>query len=191
MAMHRTVNGHTLSLNTLRDAVEISSSSHPFARARQSSASVDIAPPRWYANFQTSRTKASSCALGRLIKKTHRPRGARWPIYVEVISVAPVVENFSIRPSAHCHHLDRGARRSRRSIARSGKSHAPFKTLGRTRPRDAPVGRQDYSSGRPVTDASSRVTRSETCPVIGSLRSRSNRSIAALVSESTTPLGLI
>jgi len=50
---------------------------------------------------------------------------------------------------------------------------------------------KDYSSGRPVTDASSRVTRSETCPVTGSLRSRSNRSIAALVSASTTPVGLI
>jgi hypothetical protein len=36
-----------------------------------------------------------------------------------------------------------------------------------------------YSSGRPVMAASSRVTRSDTLPVIGSFRSRSNLSIAA------------
>jgi hypothetical protein len=74
MAMHRTVNGHTLSLDTLRDAVDISSSSHSFARARNCSASVDIAPPPWYANRQTSRTRASSYELGHFIKKLEARR---------------------------------------------------------------------------------------------------------------------
>src|SRR5262249_29403273 len=49
----------------------------------------------------------------------------------------------------------------------------------------------DYSSGRPVIAASSRVTRSDTWPVTGSFRSRSNFSIAALVSALTVPVGLI
>jgi tripartite-type tricarboxylate transporter receptor subunit TctC len=62
--------------------------------------------------------------------------------------------------------------------------------------RSRPVrsGRDDdanHSSGRPVNAASSRVTRSEGWPVTGSLRSRSNFSIAAWVSASTMPLGLI
>jgi len=48
-----------------------------------------------------------------------------------------------------------------------------------------------YSSGRPVIAASSRTTRSDARPVIGSLRSRSNFSIAVWVSASTMPLGLI
>ncbi len=47
--------------------------------------------------------------------------------------------------------------------------------------------RGDHSSGRPVIAASSRATRSEAWPVIGSLRSRSNFSIAAWVSASTMP----
>lgn len=38
---------------------------------------------------------------------------------------------------------------------------------------------KSYSNGRPVIAASSRTTRSEGWPVIGSLRSRSNFSIAA------------
>ena len=42
-----------------------------------------------------------------------------------------------------------------------------------------PCAMKSYSNGRPVIAASSRTTRSEGCPVIGSLRSRSNFSIAA------------
>src|SRR5215470_17429963 len=48
-----------------------------------------------------------------------------------------------------------------------------------------------YSSGRPVIAVISRITRSDAWPVIGSLRSRSNFSIAACVSASTIPLALI
>ena len=44
-AMHRTINGHTVPSNTLRDAVDISSSSRSLARARYSSTSVDITRP--------------------------------------------------------------------------------------------------------------------------------------------------
>src|SRR5262249_36343561 len=50
---------------------------------------------------------------------------------------------------------------------------------------------KSYSSGRPVIAASSRTSRSEGWPVIGSLRSRSNFSIAAWVSAATVPLALI
>src|SRR5215510_698929 len=42
-----------------------------------------------------------------------------------------------------------------------------------------PCAMKSYSNGRPVIAASSRTTRSEGWPVIGSLRSRSNFSIAA------------
>src|SRR5262249_57190772 len=42
-------------------------------------------------------------------------------------------------------------------------------------------GDKFYSSGCPVSPASSRTSRSEICPVIGNLRSRSNFSIAARV----------
>src|SRR5262249_60672319 len=42
-----------------------------------------------------------------------------------------------------------------------------------------PCAMKSYSNGRPVIAVSSRATRSEAWPVIGSLRSRSNFSIAA------------
>lgn len=42
-----------------------------------------------------------------------------------------------------------------------------------------PCAMKSYSNGLPVIAASSRTTRSEGWPVIGSLRSRSNFSIAA------------
>jgi len=47
-----------------------------------------------------------------------------------------------------------------------------------------------YSSGRPVVAVSSRTSWSESWPVTGSLRSRSNFSIAARVSGPRTPVGL-
>jgi hypothetical protein len=50
---------------------------------------------------------------------------------------------------------------------------------------------RSYSSARPVIAASSRTTRSVAWPVIGNLRSRSNFSIAVLVSASMIPVALI
>ncbi len=45
-----------------------------------------------------------------------------------------------------------------------------------------------YSSGRPVTAASSRMSRTETWPVTGILRSLSNLRIAAVVSGPIEPV---
>src|SRR5882724_4305187 len=63
---------------------------------------------------------------------------------------------------------------------------AGFETHGRRLTRK-PSAR--HSNGRPVIAANSRMRRSETCPVIGSLRSRSKRSIAVLVAGSAKPVG--
>ncbi len=65
-----------------------------------------------------------------------------------------------------------------------------FETHRLLRPKHADIAARfgsDYSSGRPVTAASSRATRSDAWPVTGSLRSRSNFSIAAWVSPIDEP----
>jgi len=101
MAMPRTVNGHTLSLNTLGDAVDISSFFALVCSSTVVSASVDIAPPPLVRELPNVKDKGEFLRIGTLHQKNLRRARehiahwrARWPIYVGVICGAPVRGNF-------------------------------------------------------------------------------------------------
>ena len=67
MAMHRTVNGHTLSLNTL--AVDISSFFALVCSSTVVSASVDIAPPPLVRELPNVKDKGEFLRIGTLHQK--------------------------------------------------------------------------------------------------------------------------